>query len=65
MGLVLLGVVHVEAPGLAATAEAPPVTLVGGAFVSTASSDGSLKRDDIRGSQNFVSEMARRYDGHR
>ena len=24
-----------------------------------------LEKDDIRESQNFVSEMARRYDGHR
>jgi len=24
-----------------------------------------LEIDDMRGSQNFVSEMARRYDGHR
>ena len=25
----------------------------------------SAENDDIRGSQSFVSEMARRYDGHR
>ena len=46
VGLVRLGVVHVEAPGLAATAKAPR-HIGRGAFVSTASSDGSLIRDNI------------------